>query len=73
MLRRLYFNFVDHFLHVRNLLGQFIGLNLLLRSLYGAFENQSAALCGKMDALLVECRMGLNGGFEVILNGAIKA
>src|SRR5450755_544727 len=36
VLRRFYFNFVDHLLHVRNLLGQFFSFNLLLWRLYGA-------------------------------------
>src|ERR1035437_1885670 len=72
VLRRLYFNFVDHLLNVRNLFGQFFSFNLLLRSLYSAFQNQSPVLCGKVDALLVECRVSFSGCFVAVLNGTIE-
>src|SRR5580704_4391734 len=63
---------VNHFLHVRNTLGERHGLFLLRGRFHAALQHQRSVLGVVRDTLVVEILVGLNGRFVVVLDGAIE-
>ncbi len=69
----LYLDLVNHFLHVRNTLGEASWPLSFARPFFTLpFKHQRSVLGVVRDTLVVEILVGLNGRFVVVLDGAIE-